>query len=373
MVTTAQPIWTRAHMRSRRCQAARIQRPRLPMVFPILSSWEDRRRKTNTKSLISLAGVEGLEPPTPGFGDRCSSQLSYTPKPCGTATSCICVRDALRVLLPLCYRTLQTVTWRGSCLWPRPARRQPWPPLPPACSASGGCRCPSSPRCWSARTAPGRSSGGCSAREGGWRDYGPPPAQNAPATRPESKKGRPSGAQQVRHYGGAGRLSAAMRPRSGGLRDASRGSAVVPHGGPRAANDRQWRAAGDWMAGLKPGRYRLGTETRAVTAVRGTSAAPPILTVIADIRDRQSQANICPSRCNKTSAWPLPPAPEFLGAFQKAEVKKWGHDVSHHRGTQDFPAQGEPCPTRAKATSQGIVGLRLAAEKDSWSTERTRF
>src|SRR5205085_5463995 len=28
----------------------------------------------------ALAGVEGLEPPTPGFGDRCSSQLSYTPK-----------------------------------------------------------------------------------------------------------------------------------------------------------------------------------------------------------------------------------------------------------------------------------------------------
>jgi hypothetical protein len=30
---------------------------------------------------MPLAGVEGLEPPTPGFGDRCSSQLSYTPKP----------------------------------------------------------------------------------------------------------------------------------------------------------------------------------------------------------------------------------------------------------------------------------------------------
>jgi hypothetical protein len=30
--------------------------------------------------LIRLAGVEGLEPPTPGFGDRCSSQLSYTPR-----------------------------------------------------------------------------------------------------------------------------------------------------------------------------------------------------------------------------------------------------------------------------------------------------
>ena len=26
-----------------------------------------------------MAGVEGLEPATPGFGDRCSSQLSYTP------------------------------------------------------------------------------------------------------------------------------------------------------------------------------------------------------------------------------------------------------------------------------------------------------
>jgi hypothetical protein len=24
--------------------------------------------------------VEGLEPPTPGFGDRCSGQLSYTPR-----------------------------------------------------------------------------------------------------------------------------------------------------------------------------------------------------------------------------------------------------------------------------------------------------
>lgn len=27
-----------------------------------------------------MAGVEGLEPPTPGFGDRCSDQLSYTPR-----------------------------------------------------------------------------------------------------------------------------------------------------------------------------------------------------------------------------------------------------------------------------------------------------
>ena len=28
---------------------------------------------------MDMAGVEGLEPPTPGFGDRCSGQLSYTP------------------------------------------------------------------------------------------------------------------------------------------------------------------------------------------------------------------------------------------------------------------------------------------------------
>src|SRR5579883_302644 len=31
------------------------------------------------KSAAPLAGEEGLEPPTPGFGDRCSNQLSYTP------------------------------------------------------------------------------------------------------------------------------------------------------------------------------------------------------------------------------------------------------------------------------------------------------
>ena len=29
----------------------------------------------------ALAGVEGLEPPTRGFGDRCSPKLSYTPRP----------------------------------------------------------------------------------------------------------------------------------------------------------------------------------------------------------------------------------------------------------------------------------------------------
>ena len=32
------------------------------------------------RSLFSLAGVEGLEPPTSGFGDLRSSQLDYTPR-----------------------------------------------------------------------------------------------------------------------------------------------------------------------------------------------------------------------------------------------------------------------------------------------------
>ena len=35
--------------------------------------------KSYTKNKFNLAGVEGLEPPTPGFGDQCSSHLSYTP------------------------------------------------------------------------------------------------------------------------------------------------------------------------------------------------------------------------------------------------------------------------------------------------------
>ena len=34
---------------------------------------------THTRTRFKLAGVGGFEPPTGGFGDRCSTRLSYTP------------------------------------------------------------------------------------------------------------------------------------------------------------------------------------------------------------------------------------------------------------------------------------------------------
>jgi hypothetical protein len=43
-----------------------------------------------------MAGVEGLEPPTPGFGDRCSSQLSYTPNARGNK-GLACTRGRTKV------------------------------------------------------------------------------------------------------------------------------------------------------------------------------------------------------------------------------------------------------------------------------------
>jgi hypothetical protein len=48
---------------------------------------------------MPLAGVKGLEPLTPGFGDRCSGQLSYTPNPWRTRVRGRNSRDALRRLL----------------------------------------------------------------------------------------------------------------------------------------------------------------------------------------------------------------------------------------------------------------------------------
>jgi hypothetical protein len=51
-----------------------------------------------------MAGVEGLEPPTPGFGDRCSSRLSYTP----TRPRC-CEADAAS---PWFEQTFKPRRWR---------------------------------------------------------------------------------------------------------------------------------------------------------------------------------------------------------------------------------------------------------------------
>src|SRR5258706_9655145 len=59
-----------------------------PQRIRLAPPWESYNRTAtgfapltarSLKLLIFLAGVEGLEPPTPGFGDRCSGQLSYTP------------------------------------------------------------------------------------------------------------------------------------------------------------------------------------------------------------------------------------------------------------------------------------------------------
>ena len=41
------------------------------MLGDALAGWSHPR--------VRMAGAEGLEPPTPGFGDPCSSQLSYAP------------------------------------------------------------------------------------------------------------------------------------------------------------------------------------------------------------------------------------------------------------------------------------------------------
>ena len=51
----------------------------LPPALPRSVTDQIQSGARSLKLLIFLAGVEGLEPPTPGFGDRCSGQLSYTP------------------------------------------------------------------------------------------------------------------------------------------------------------------------------------------------------------------------------------------------------------------------------------------------------
>jgi hypothetical protein len=64
---------TRLFGRQQRGDASLRRKPR----NQIETSEQKTARKLGGR--FRLAGVEGLEPPTPGFGDRCSSQLSYTP------------------------------------------------------------------------------------------------------------------------------------------------------------------------------------------------------------------------------------------------------------------------------------------------------
>ena len=55
-------------------------------IEPSYEAWEASvlplnyaRQSPRSLKPPAMAGEEGLEPPTPGFGDRCSNQLSYTP------------------------------------------------------------------------------------------------------------------------------------------------------------------------------------------------------------------------------------------------------------------------------------------------------
>jgi hypothetical protein len=78
--------WRPIALCRRRCHAAILRIHAILIPFRDLHCGAHRRtarsgppRNHETRSMTWLAGVEGLEPPTPGFGDRCSSQLSYTP------------------------------------------------------------------------------------------------------------------------------------------------------------------------------------------------------------------------------------------------------------------------------------------------------
>ena len=66
-------VWARravaAGPRSGRCQPSSAGARPSPASASSVGSW------------CSLAGAEGLEPPTAGFGDRCSTKLSYAPPP----------------------------------------------------------------------------------------------------------------------------------------------------------------------------------------------------------------------------------------------------------------------------------------------------
>ena len=87
-----------------------------------------RARVKRTRCRSALAGVEGLEPPTPGFGDRCSDQLSYTPsaRRGGATRRCIARRRALHhcglVIWLLFGRDLPSADHRAALATPSASR-----------------------------------------------------------------------------------------------------------------------------------------------------------------------------------------------------------------------------------------------------------
>src|SRR5437016_1843936 len=53
----------------------------------------DKRKSVDEVKV--LAGAEGLEPPTAGFGDRCSTKLSYAPPAPGSSPEAGCTRASI--------------------------------------------------------------------------------------------------------------------------------------------------------------------------------------------------------------------------------------------------------------------------------------
>ena len=85
--TSALTTWLRRRCRCDRTQESLVPRRRFELLrafahCPLKTAClpiPPPRQKAGSAVSQSLAGVGGFEPPTGGFGDRCSTGLSYTP------------------------------------------------------------------------------------------------------------------------------------------------------------------------------------------------------------------------------------------------------------------------------------------------------